>query len=153
MPGEDERLETSPHRYAIGVQFEDVDMYGVVHHPNYLRYMERARVQLLGELGVAPSDMDGSKLGLVLQDFELRFHLPARFLDQLEVQTWIQRVRGASVVLSYRITNGQTVVVEAVCTLVCVAADGRAQRLPDDLRETLLLHATPEAPLPRQRRR
>ena len=153
MPGDTERLQTSPHRYNIAVQFEDVDMYGVVHHPNYLRFMERARVQLLGELGVAPSDMDGSKLGLVLQDFELRFHLPARFLDQLEVQTWIQRVRGASVVLSYRVMNRQALLVEAVCTLVCVARDGRAQRLPDELRETLLQHATADAPLPRQRRR
>src|SRR3546814_8544932 len=40
------------HRFALRVYFEDTDLSGVVYHANYLRYMERARSDMLRLAGI-----------------------------------------------------------------------------------------------------
>ena len=42
-----------PHVYPVRVYYEDTDAGGVVYHSNYLRFAERARTELLREIGVA----------------------------------------------------------------------------------------------------
>ena len=40
------------HRFAVRAYFEDTDLSGVVYHANYLRYMERARSDMLRLVGI-----------------------------------------------------------------------------------------------------
>ena len=40
------------HYFALRVYFEDTDLGGVVYHANYLRFLERARSDLLRSLGI-----------------------------------------------------------------------------------------------------
>ena len=46
------RFEGAEHRLALRVYFEDTDLSGVVYHANYLRWMERARSDMLRLAGV-----------------------------------------------------------------------------------------------------
>ena len=46
-----------PHRYELRVYFEDTDAGGVVYYANYLLYAERARAEMLRELGVESSGL------------------------------------------------------------------------------------------------
>ncbi len=36
-------FQQQPAIFSLIVEFEDVDAHGVVHHPNYLKYLEKAR--------------------------------------------------------------------------------------------------------------
>ena len=40
------------HHYRLRVYFEDTDLSGIVYHANYLRYMERARSDMLRIAGI-----------------------------------------------------------------------------------------------------
>ena len=51
------------HRFALTVYFEDTDAYGVVYYANYLKFMERARSDMIRAAGVDQADVlrgDGS---------------------------------------------------------------------------------------------
>ena len=56
QPHEDQpvegRFDGQEHRFPVRVYFEDTDLSGVVYHANYLRYMERARSDMLRLAGV-----------------------------------------------------------------------------------------------------
>ena len=43
------------HHFALRVYFEDTDVSGVVYHGNYLKYMERARSDMLRAAGIDAS--------------------------------------------------------------------------------------------------
>ena len=40
------------HHFAISVYFEDTDAYGIVYYANYLKFMERARSDMVRAVGV-----------------------------------------------------------------------------------------------------
>ena len=42
----------SEHRFALTVYFEDTDAYGIVYYANYLKFMERARSDMIRAVGV-----------------------------------------------------------------------------------------------------
>ena len=48
----DGRFDGPEHRFPVRVYFEDTDLSGIVYHANYLRYMERARSDMLRLAGI-----------------------------------------------------------------------------------------------------
>ena len=132
------------HRYPLTVQFDEVDQYGIVHHPRYFIYMERARVELMGMLGMRPDGPEDRKLGLVVVSAEAKFRASARFLDQLVVEQGCRAVGASRVELLYRIARGATTIAEALLTLAFVDQTGRPVRAPDGLRDGLRGMAVPE---------
>ncbi|MCO4772924.1 MAG: acyl-CoA thioesterase [Deltaproteobacteria bacterium] len=125
------------HRTPVTVQFEDVDQYGIVHHPRYLLFMERGRVQLMRELGVGSGALDGSQLGLIVARADVRFVRSARFLDELVVEQGCLRAGASRIELVYRILRGADAVCEATLTLAFVDGTGKPTRAPSVIREQL----------------
>ena len=135
MPSSSERPEGWIHRYPVKVQFDEVDLYGIVHHPRYFVFCERARVELLGMLGMRPGPHN--ELGLVVVAANARFRASARFLDELTVEQGCRRAGASRIELSYRIVRAETVLVTAELTLAFVGPDGKPCRAPAKLRDGL----------------
>ncbi len=86
------------HRQAIRVYFEDTDAAGIVYYANYLKFAERARTDMLRDLGVSHAEMmkrDG--LVLVVRRCEIDYLKPAKLDDLLTVETEAAKLGGASV--------------------------------------------------------
>jgi acyl-CoA thioester hydrolase len=130
-----ERPQGWLHRYPVKVQFDEVDQYGIVHHTRYFIFFERARVELMGLLGMRPDLHDG--LGLVVVAANARFRASARFLDDLTVEQGCSRAGASRIELSYRIVRGHDVIVTAELTLAFVGSDGKPCRAPANLRDGL----------------
>lgn len=122
------------HRYPLRVQFDDVDQYGIVHHPRYLIYMERARVDLMGHLGMRADRLDGRHLGLIVAKVEVKFLRSARFLDDLLVEQGCGKVGASRVIFAYRIARADETICTATLTLAFVDSSGKPVRAPEDLR-------------------
>ncbi|RME28937.1 MAG: YbgC/FadM family acyl-CoA thioesterase, partial [Deltaproteobacteria bacterium] len=75
-----------PYRFELKVYLEDTDAQGLVYHANYLRFMERARSELLESLGYTPHPLPG-QLRFVVHRVDIKFLRPARAGQLLEVQT------------------------------------------------------------------
>lgn len=120
------------HRFPVRVFFEDTDLSGVVYHANYLRYMERARSDMLAVAGVDQRrTFDGGEGVYVVADLAIRYLKPARLDDALLVLTTVRKVTAASVSIHQRVMSGTDMLTDATVLAAFVApGGGRPRRQP-----------------------
>jgi acyl-CoA thioester hydrolase len=128
---------TEPHSTPLRVAFDEVDMYGIVHHSKLLVYLERARIAMFVAGGMTPGTLEETGFGLVVVDAQMRFRTPARFPDELVVETSVLKVSPVTVTLGYEVRRGSDVILTASTRLAAVGADGRPIRLPATARTLL----------------
>ena len=126
-----------PHRTPVRVAFDEVDMYGIVHHSKLLVYLERARIAMFVAGGMTPGTLEETGFGLVVVDVQMRFRTPARFPDELVVETSVLKVSPVTVTLGYEVLRGSDRILSATTRLAAVGADGRPTRLPPRARSLL----------------
>jgi len=132
---------SAPYRLTIRVYYEDTDFSGVVYHASYLRFMERGRTELLRDLGIHQQaihsgDTDHKPFAFVVRGMNIEFLKAAKMDDVLVVETSAKEVKGASAILVQRVLRGEEVLVTADVRVAAVA-DGKAARLPVEVREKL----------------
>lgn len=126
------------HRHPVRVYYEDTDAGGIVYHANYLKFAERARSEWVRALGLDQKRLREERgLIIVVRRMEVDFLRPALYDDLLEVTTTLRGLGGARIELDQAVLRGDEKLFAAVVTLVCVGTDGRAARLPEDLRTPL----------------
>lgn len=120
------------HRFPVRVFFEDTDLSGVVYHANYLRYMERARSDMLAVAGIDQRAAWEAGEGVyVVADLHIRFRRSARLDDELTVVSTLAGYTAASATIHQRVMLGQEVLTEAEVLAAFVAAGGgRPRRQP-----------------------
>ncbi|WP_298675712.1 tol-pal system-associated acyl-CoA thioesterase [uncultured Sphingomonas sp.] len=125
------RFDGTTHRFPLRVYFEDTDLSGVVYHANYLRYMERARSDMLRLAGIdqrATHEAGGGAYAIA--SLAIRYAAPARLDDALIVETKLTEVRTASVSIHQRVMRGDILLAEADVVAALVAPTGRPRRQP-----------------------
>ena len=127
------RFEAGVHRYAVRVYFEDTDAAGVVYYANYLRFMERARSDMLRAAGIAQRQaMENGAGAYAVAEVHIRYRVSARLDDDLLVLSQVREVRAAACVIQQRVMRGTEVLCEATVTVALVGPDGRAKRQPPE---------------------
>lgn len=125
------RLVDGTHRFPVRVYFEDTDLSGIVYHANYLRYMERARSDMLRLVGVDQrSHQEAGGGAYAVTTLAIRYRGPARLDDPLVVVTALRQVRAASVDIQQRVMRGDAILTDADVTAALVAPSGRPVRQP-----------------------
>jgi acyl-CoA thioester hydrolase len=126
------RFDGREHRFPLRVYFEDTDLSGVVYHANYLRFLERARTDMLRLAGVDLRATWEAGIGTyVIRSAHVDYRAPARLDDVLIVVSHLTRVRRAAVDIHQRVMRSGTIVAEAMVEAAFVAPDGRVRRQPD----------------------
>jgi len=119
------------HHYRARVYFEDTDLSGIVYHANYLRYMERARSDMLRLTGIDQrAAMEGGEGAWAVTDLTIKYRSPAKLDDDLLVVSTVEAVRGASVIIAQRILRGQDTLTEGRVTAAFLSPEGRPRRQP-----------------------
>jgi acyl-CoA thioester hydrolase len=125
------RFAGAEHRYPLRVYFEDTDLSGIVYHANYLRFMERARSDMLRLVGVDQRGMMESGGGAyAVADLRIRYAAPAKLDDALVIVSRLTAVRAAAVVIHQRVMRGDVMLTDAWVTAALVAPNGRPRRQP-----------------------
>ena len=126
------------HRQDVRVYFEDTDAAGIVYYANYLKFAERARTDMLRDLGISHADMmKQNGLVLVVRRCQIEYLKPARLDDLLTIETRLAKLGGASVDLVQRVLRGSELLVELQILVVCIDRSGRPHRIPDSVRRAL----------------
>ena len=121
------------HRFALRVYFEDTDVAGIVYYANYLRFMERARSDMLRLLGVDQrAALETGEGVYAVADVTIRYRAPARLGDDLVVVTDIDAIRAASVLIHQRVMRGDEILTDAMVTAAFLTPEGRPRRQPRD---------------------
>ena len=125
------RFDGPEHRFAVRVYFEDTDLSGVVYHANYLRYMERARSDMLRLVGIDQRAFQEAGEGAyAVSALAIKYRAPARLDDALIVVSTVAKLRAASVDIHQRVMCGQTILTDAQVTVALVGVGGRPKRQP-----------------------
>jgi len=111
---------------------------GVVHHANYLRFFEEARVRWLEEHDRPYTWYVERGLHFAVTRSEVDHHASARFDDRLEVAVWLAWVRGASLRMEYAIGRAGRPVASGATEHAALGEGGRVRRIPRADRERLL---------------
>lgn len=126
------------HRFHTRVYYEDTDLAGIVYHANYLKFIERARSELVREAGISQTRLkDEHGIVFAVRKMEVEFIAPARFEDALEVRTGFTALSGARFTLDQAVWRDETPIFQAMVQVVCLDARGRAARIPADIRQKL----------------
>jgi acyl-CoA thioester hydrolase len=127
------------HNFELRVYYEDTDLAGIVYYANYLKFIERARTEWVRDIGIDQTELKASD-GIVfaVRRVEADYLSPAKFDDELVVQTSPVQVTGARIVLQQDVKRGQEVLFSAVVTIVALSETGHPVRLPGNIR--LMLH-------------
>jgi acyl-CoA thioester hydrolase len=93
----------------LRVRYAETDQMGIVYYANYLVWFEIGRVELLRSLGHAYSQLEADhKLILPVVDAHCRYRAPARYDDEILIETWPSLVRESVVRFDYRIYRNAT---------------------------------------------
>ena len=131
------------HRLPVRVYYEDTDMGGIVYYANYLKYIERARSELVEDMGLDQKRMkDEDGTVFVVRRVEADYLAPARLDDRLVVVTTHAPQGQSRWVFQQEVHRGDQVIFRATVTAVCMSVEGRPQRLPAALRTALEAQAT-----------
>lgn len=139
------RFDGSRYLFPIRVYYEDTDLSGIVYHSNYLKFCERARSELLADLGIDQRAAQEAGEGhYAVADAQIRWLAPARLGDLLTIETQAEDVRPASARLFQRVLRGADVLADVSLRVGFVGPDGRPRRQPQAWRDAFARVTNPE---------
>ena len=125
------------HTFQVRIFYEDTDMAGIVYYANYLKYIERARSDIVEQLGVDQRAMRDQDIVFVITRVEADYLGTARFADRLEVRTTHHAKGAVRWMFDQEVVRDGDVIFRAKVTAVCMTTGGKPTRLPANLRSQL----------------
>lgn len=121
------------HRFALTVYFEDTDAAGIVYYANYLKFMERARSDMIRAAGVDQNaELKATGCAYAVAEVAIKYRKPAYLGDDLIVVSTVEAVRAVSVTIQQRVMRGAELLTDAMVTAAFLTSDQRPQRQPRD---------------------
>ena len=125
------------HRFPVRVYYEDTDLAGIVYYANYLKFIERARSEWVKELGIDQVQMKADGLVFAVRRVEADYLSPAKFDDDLVVETTMEPGSGARLIVRQDVKRDGTLLFSALVTIICMTSDGAVTRLPAAIRRSV----------------
>jgi len=100
------------YEYSRAVFYYETDQMGVVHHSNYIRWVEEARTEFFDEMDLAYTVTESCGVMSPVTDINLKFKLSARFGDRFTVRLRMTQYTGVRFRIKYTVLNqnGETLV-------------------------------------------
>lgn len=125
-----------PFIYPRVANYYETDQMGVIHHSNYIRWMEEARVAWMNALGFGYKQMEACGVVSPVVGISLSYHRPVHFDDSVEIGVRVEKYTGVVLELAYEVRLRGS---EKICTRGtsrhCFLQDGRTVSLRKALPE------------------
>lgn len=122
----------------VRVYIEDTDAGGIVYYVNYLKFMERARTELMRSLGYGKAAIFADDLMFVVHSLNANYHASATLDDELQVTAKVTKVGKVAVVFEQTISCGDQVLCSGEVKVACVRrSNQKPASMPTHLLEQL----------------
>ena len=122
--------------YSHRVQYYETDMMGVVHHANYIHWMEEARIEWMDQLGFPYAVMEEKGIVSPVKAVSCEYKAPCTFGDTVSVAISVESFNGVVMTIRYVMRKGpDEIVCEARSEHVFLTRDGRFVRLKREMPE------------------
>lgn len=130
-------------RHRIRVRYAECDAQGVVFNANYLMYFDVAMTEFQREVLAGYTALLEAGIDMVVAEARLRYHAPAAFDEEIDIEVAPQRLGTTSVTLAFAVTRAGARLVDGELRYVFVDAAAKSKRpMPDDVRAALELRVT-----------
>ena len=128
-----------PFKWNVRIYFEDTDSGGVVYHSNYLKFMERARTEWLRSLQLNQADLKKKdKIMFVVANVNIDYKKAARFNDELDIETSINKIGASRVDLTQNIMKNSDLNTSAKVSIACIHSETfKPQRIPKLIKQQM----------------
>jgi acyl-CoA thioester hydrolase len=127
------------HTFKIKIYYEDTDSGGVVYYANYLKFIERARTNLIQDLGFTlqslSKDYDSH---FVVKNINCDYIQSAQLEDELKIQSQFLKIKKASFQIEQNIFRENDMIFQSQVLLVNINSSGKPIKIPETL--ITLLH-------------
>ncbi|HDH10475.1 MAG TPA: YbgC/FadM family acyl-CoA thioesterase [Deltaproteobacteria bacterium] len=124
-------------RFDYKIYYEDTDAAGVVYFANYLKFLERAKTDLMAVCGISIAKWHKKAVYLAVRKVNIRYRSPVELEDKLTVDIKIKSIKKASIQCTYCLTVEGRVVCEAEIDSVCMNEKKRPLLIPKEWRTAL----------------
>ena len=125
-------------KHKVKIYYEDTDAGGVVYYANYLKYLERARSEVIYSLGLTNTNLQKDHDSLIIvKSCNIEYKKPARFEDELEIISSILSKTKTSFTMLQTIKKKEEIISEATVQLVTVNKEGKPIKIPEILNNLL----------------
>lgn len=94
--------------YQRKINYYETDGMKIVHHSNYIRFLEEARIAYMDEMGLPYYKMEEEGIMIPVLGVNCNYKNPCRFNDVIEVDVKIKEYTGVKLIMEYVITNKTT---------------------------------------------
>ena len=121
-------------QYTFKIFYEDTDAGGVVYYANYLKFIERARTEMINKLGFTLTTLlkEYDRLFLV-KKIECDYIESCKLEDTLNVQSNILVLKNASFELEQNLLKQNKIIFRSKIVMVCVNSQGAPSKIPNEL--------------------
>jgi acyl-CoA thioester hydrolase len=88
--------------FSLTVRYAETDGQGIVHHTNYLTWFEEGRSHFLRVGGCPYSRIEQAGFHVVVAEAQVRYRAPARYEDEVLIETRLLQLRGPRLSFAYR---------------------------------------------------
>lgn len=147
QPPRTESARSTCSRLVYRVPYYDTDAMGVVHHSNYVRYLELLRVRFLEEHDQPYESYVSQGLHIVVTHVSVDYRSPCVFNDDICIVGRLAWLKLLSFGFSYSLEVKGVVVIEAKTEHAMVGTDGKLKKIPRAALQRLsrLLHGDESA--------
>ena len=126
--------------HEVKVYYEDTDSGGVVYYSNYLKFLERARTEMIDSIGLSNKKLlEEYKTLIIVKSCNIEYLVPAKLEDKLKIHSSIESFNKASFVIIQNIKKDDNLIVKAKLKLVTVNQEGKPIKIPSVLEKKLAI--------------
>tara|TARA_B100001540_G_C15719400_1_gene602291 strand:- start:757 stop:1158 length:402 start_codon:yes stop_codon:yes gene_type:complete len=126
-------------KHEIKIYYEDTDSGGVVYYANYLKFLERARTEMINSLGLSNKRLlEEYHTLIIVKSCNIEYVASATLEDKLQIYSKVETFNKASFVMTQNIKKDHHLIVKAKVKLVTVNQKGKPIKIPDILENKLL---------------
>ncbi len=96
-------MKTEPYEHKV--QYYETDKMGIVHHSNYIRWFEEARVDFLDQVGLPYEKVEETGIICPVVSVECQYHGMTHFGDWVQILPKIEKFNGVRLVISYEVRD------------------------------------------------
>lgn len=94
--------------YEHNAKYYETDQMGIVHHSNYIRWMEEARMDLMKQMGLDYKQMEAMEIISPVLSVSCEYHSMVHFDDVVVIEPRIVKYNGIKLEVEYRMTDKET---------------------------------------------
>ena len=125
-------------KFETKIYYEDTDVGGVVYYANYLKFLERARTEMINTFGLSNKKLlDKYGALIIVKSCNIEFKKPAQLEDKIQIFSSIVSSTKASFNMIQKIKKDKILILEAKTHLVTVNMNGKPIKIPEVLEKFL----------------